>query len=331
MEKKSDHILIINSLRGIAASAVCFYHFICTTKDYITTPFLLDAFHYGQKGVQLFFIISGIVIPLSLINSGYSLSNWKNFMLKRFVRIEPPYLVAVAIGVFYLIARNYIPGTVAVDLTPSIKEIILHLGYLIPFFENVKWINEVFWTLAVEFQYYLALSILFPLLLTNKIWTRIVFYTLFIGAGFMGTSYEFFPHWAPYFLAGIVYTLYRKKRISHTEFWTMAAVLTGVIYHLLGGVDLGIAIVGLLLIHYLTNFKTKVTLFLGKISYSLYLLHSIIGAAFINYLSHRFTAPYQKFLVISLGFLISVFAAYLLYRFVEKPTHNYAKKIGQKA
>ncbi len=331
MPKKEDHILIINSLRGLAATAVCFYHFVYTTVDYVHDETIREIFHYGQKGVQLFFIISGIVIPLSLINSDYTLKQWKNFILKRFIRIEPPYIVAVLIGIAYLIIRNYIPGTITVNLVPSFQEIILHLGYLIPFFENADWINPVFWTLAVEFQYYLVLSLFFPLLLGKKLVLRIVFYLLFFGIGFLQIGDGFFPHWGPYFLAGIVYILMRKRIIPITEFWTVAFLLIPTIYYLFGVVDLGIAIGGLLLIHYCSNFKTRFTLFLGKISYSLYLLHSIIGAAFVNYLSHQFRAPYQKVIVILIGFAISVVAGYFLYRFVEKPTHNYAKKIGQKA
>ncbi|NOQ72164.1 MAG: acyltransferase family protein [Crocinitomix sp.] len=329
MDKKNDHILIINSLRGLAATAVCFYHFIVTTQDYVTDETLLSIFEFGDRGVQLFFIISGIVIPLSMINSAYTLKKWKSFILKRFIRIEPPYLVAVAIGIIYLIARNYVPGTVAVDLTPSFTEIVLHLGYLIPFVENANWVNPVFWTLAVEFQYYLALSVLFPLVLTGKLFYRSIFYAIFIGGGFATLSYAFFPHWSPYFLVGIIYILMRKEVITKLEFGIVAAVLAPIIYINLGPVDLGIAIVSLLLIHYLSNFKTKLTLFLGKISYSLYLLHSMLGAAFINYLSHSYKEPYQKFIVISLGFAISVGSAYILYRFVEKPSHKWAKKIGQ--
>ena len=329
MDKKNDHILIINSLRGLAATAVCLFHFVATTQDYVNNETVLSIFEYGDRGVQLFFIISGIVIPLSMINSGYSLKKWKSFILKRLVRIEPPYLVALAIGVVYLIARNYVPGTVAVDLTPSFTEILLHIGYLIPFVENANWVNPVFWTLAVEFQYYLALSLFFPLVLTGKLLYRSIFYALFIGGGFATLSYAFFPHWSPYFLAGIIYILMRKEVISKIEFGVMALILMPVIYFNLGLVDLIIAISSLAVIHYFSNFKTKLTLFLGKISYSLYLIHSMIGAAFINYLSHIYREPYQKFLVISLGFVISVGSAYILYRFVEKPSHKWAKKIGE--
>lgn len=331
MQQKSDQINVINSLRGLAATAVCFYHFVCTTQDFVHNEILLNIFHFGQKGVQLFFIISGIVIPLSLIKSGYSLQNWKNFMAKRFIRIEPPYLVAVGIGIFYLFIRNYIPGTVEIDMTPSFSTVLMHLGYLIPFFEGHQWISPVFWTLAVEFQYYIALSLFFPLLLSKKIIFRIFFYILFIGAGFLKISDGFFPHWSPYFLAGILYILWLKAIISNQEFWALNLILVPVIYYLLGPVDLGIAIVGLLVIHYFANAETKLTLFLGKISYSLYLLHAMIGAAFINYLSHIYTEPYQKFILVISGFIISVVAAYILYVFIEKPSHNWAKKIGQKA
>ncbi|MGB1103369.1 MAG: acyltransferase family protein [Crocinitomicaceae bacterium] len=331
MEKKKDHILVINSLRGIAAFSVVLYHFIVTTQDFIHTPWIRNTFDYGQRGVQLFFIISGIVIPLSMIKSNYTLKQWMTFLLKRFIRIEPPYLVAIALGVIYLIGRNYIPGTVAVDLTPSAKDVALHLGYLVPFFEDVRWINDVFWTLAVEFQYYLVLSVIIPLVLSNKIGLRILFYAIFIGAGFSGYNYEFFPHWAPYFLIGIGYILFRKNKIKLIEFTILELVLLVVNYYLLDLVDVGIAIVAIGIIHFGSDLKTRVTLFLGKVSYSLYLIHSIIGAAFINYLSHHVDTFWQKSVVILIGLAISIFSAWLLYRFVEKPTHQYAKKIGQKA
>ena len=208
MKEKSSHIIVINSLRGIAAMAVVLYHFICKTVDYVQNETVLSIFHYGHKGVQLFFIISGIVIPLSLINSGYTLKKFGTFIKKRFIRIEPPYLVAVAIGIFYLIIRNYIPGTVENDLTPSFIEIILHLGYLIPFFDNVDWVNPVFWTLAVEFQYYLVLALLFPLAISSKIGLRITFYLLIAGATFLPIGMSFFPYWGAYFMVGIIYVLY---------------------------------------------------------------------------------------------------------------------------
>jgi len=134
MPNRSLHIPILNSLRGIAALSVCFYHFVCTTTDYITDKTTLDVFHFGAKGVQVFFIISGIVIPLSMIKINYKLNQFPKFILKRFTRIEPPYIAVVILGIVYLVVRNYVPSANNVDLTPSIRDVFLHIGYLVPFF-----------------------------------------------------------------------------------------------------------------------------------------------------------------------------------------------------
>ena len=151
MKKESNQILVINSLRGLAALAVCFYHFVCTTTGFINNETILEIFNFGKKGVQVFFIISGIVIPLSMLKSGYKIKLLGKYLLKRFIRIEPPYLVAVVLGILYLYARNFIPSSTTIDLTPSFRDIMLHIGYLVPFIEDATWINPVFWTLSIEF------------------------------------------------------------------------------------------------------------------------------------------------------------------------------------
>ncbi|MFT4601098.1 MAG: peptidoglycan/LPS O-acetylase OafA/YrhL [Arenicella sp.] len=327
VSKKSDHIDIINSLRGIAALSVVLYHFVVTTIDFVQNETVKDVFHYGSRGVQLFFIISGIVIPLSLLNSGYTLKNSWTFIKKRFVRIEPPYLVAVAVGILYLIVRNYIPGTTEIDMTPSFTEIILHLGYLIPFVEGAEWINPVFWTLAVEFQYYLALALLFPLILSKKTTLRLLFYAIFIGVSFIPIGTHFFPYWASYFMVGITYVLFKKEFVGLAEYAILSVVLGAVIIYHQNLVDFGIALGAICLIHFVPKFKWKPTLFLGKISYSLYLLHSMIGSALVNYLSHIYRSPIQQFLVIAAGVMVSILSAYVMYRLIEKPTHAFARKI----
>lgn len=326
MSRHSSHIPVIDVLRGIAASMVCFFHFVCETIGFIHTDWVLHVFHFGSKGVQVFFVISGIVIPLSMINAKYTLSKWHKFILRRFVRIEPPYLIAVLVGVFYLFIRNYVPNTVEADLFPSGFEIILHIGYLIPFFEGTSWINPVFWTLAIEFQYYLFLSILFPLLLSNKLWARILFYGTFLTLPFLGFENSFFTFWSAYFLFGILYVLWFKKIIGLWEFMVLMMIDVLLIYQFYGIEDLIFAVFTLLIIHFLYFFKFKLGVFIGKISYSLYLLHSIVGAACVNYLSHYVTVWYWKIALILVGYGISVFGAWVMYILIENPSHKFAKK-----
>ncbi len=315
------------SLRGLAAAAVCFYHFVCTTTGFVRSQSILNIFHFGQYGVSLFFIISGIVIPIAMINSGYRIQKWHQFMIRRFVRIEPPYLVAVGIGITYLVVRNYIPGSAPIDLTPDFTNVILHLGYLVPFFENQTWINPVFWTLAIEFQYYLFISLLFPLILSKKFPLRILFYGSMIALSFLNSNTSFFPHWSVYFLIGITYALFFTKQISLIEYLSVSVVSIVVTIYELNVVNAAIAIAAICVIHFAKNLRFQMGDFVGNISYSLYLLHSIVGSAFVNFFSHRVSESWEKVVVILCGFLISLFSAYIMYRLVELPSQKAARKL----
>ena len=52
---------------------------------------------YGWLGVEVSFVISGLVIPLAIHRSfdRFSLQDFPAFMVRRLVRLEPPYLVSV--------------------------------------------------------------------------------------------------------------------------------------------------------------------------------------------------------------------------------------------
>ncbi|MBK7241407.1 MAG: acyltransferase [Flavobacteriales bacterium] len=237
-EKEFRWIIVINSLRGIAALLVCLYHFVIITTIFINDQTVLDVFQFGKKGVQIFFVISGIVIPLSLIKTNYKIDSIGPYLLRRFVRIEPPYLVAVALGVIFLFVRNHIPSSAAIDLVPTFQEIVLHVGYLIPFFEGTEWISPVFWTLAIEFQYYIIIALFFPLALSSKVGLHWIFNGLILISPFLVPSTSIFMGWSSYFGLGIFYALYISKKYSIQEFILAMLLCSIVVYLKQGWVDL---------------------------------------------------------------------------------------------
>ena len=325
--KKVERLNILDSLRGVASVVVVLYHFVTTTINYIENDTVITIFEFGDKGVQLFFIISGIVIPLSMINGSYKYSSFFNFLLKRLARIEPPYILSIIIGIFYLIARNYIPGTVSVDITPTVFDTVLHLGYLVPLVDGAKWINPVYWTLAIEFQYYLFMALTFPLLSSKNIYYRSIFYLLMLVLPFLDLQSSMFPHWTPLFLSGIIYVVYKSEHIVKSEFLIVFVLsLIFVQYHL-GTIDMFLALISIILIEKFADFKNRIGMFFGKISYSLYLIHSIVGAGFINLMSHYYRTPLEKFIVISIGFILSVISASIMYLIIEKPSIKFSKNI----
>jgi len=324
----SKKIPVINGLRGIAASMVAFCHF-ASLNGYIESASIKSIFALGNTGVYIFFVISGVVIPLSMIRGGYGYHNWGTFMLKRLIRLEPPYLACIALALIYFQVRMLVPTSVEADLMPGPKDLMLHLGYLVPFFK-ARWALGIFWTLAVEFQYYLIISLLLPLALSGNKAGRYSFYLFFLCCPFFLSNKFFFPLHGAIFLMGIVYTFLLTNIIESRECFILTLLCIAVslvvlpIKHTIAGVAT------LLIINFLPNLTNGVLEFLGKISYSLYLIHQVTGKALINVLSYKFRADYQKPIVIIAGYLFAIIAAYVFYRIIEKPSQKLSARIKYK-
>ncbi len=324
MKVAKHHIPLINTLRGIAAVLVCLYHFVCKTIDFISDGQVYDLFKYGQKGVQLFFVISAVVIPISLIKSNYRLKKFKWFFIRRFIRIEIPYVVSILACIVFLIMRNFGYQHAIFQNLPSIDSIFLHLGYLISLFDQYDWINQVYWTLAIEFQYYIFLGVFFSFAMHSKLLFRMCFYLAVVLLS-LWHSRANFPFWAPYFALGNIYVLFRYDYVKTVEFLVVTLLFSVFCYLNLGFLDLGIAYLGLLLIHFLGQINLKGGNFFGKISYSLYLIHGITGAAVVNILSRFANSGLQKAGVVGFGFLVALTASYVFWRFIERPSQSLSR------
>ncbi len=322
------YLPVINSLRGIAATAICFYHFVLSTANYVEETWIRTFFYYGQYGVPLFFVISGIVLPWTMLKNNYILKHWTNFITKRLVRLEPPYLASLVLATMYLLFQTYRHyGTIEF----SLFNFLLHLGYLIPFVKGQEWINPIYWSLAVEFQFYLFLSVALIFLKDHLWYRRWAMYVFIFGVSFISHEKALLFRWLPLFLVGILYVLKQYSIISLKEYFTISIFSLGLTYYLLGIPNLVVAIFTLIIVHYFPSYNPKYSNWLGKISYSIYLIHLIIGQALVNFLSHTYRLPYQKILVILLGYAVSVGAAWLLYQWVEKPSKQASKRIYYKS
>jgi peptidoglycan/LPS O-acetylase OafA/YrhL len=59
----------------------------------------------------------------------------------------------------------------------------------------------------------------------------------------------------------------------------------------------------------------------------LYLLHSIVGAAFVNVLSHHAHSAWEKGFILIGGIGVSILSAFLFYIAVEKPSQLLSAKV----
>ncbi len=91
-KKKLGYLSSLDLLRGLAAVAVCYFHFTHGNPDFLSkTNILYQSGRYGFLGVDVFFVISGFVIPYAMYRGMYRFKNFGTFLLKRVIRIEPPF------------------------------------------------------------------------------------------------------------------------------------------------------------------------------------------------------------------------------------------------
>jgi hypothetical protein len=99
----------MNALRGLAACSVVLSHFV-EFNDFISNGWLKYVAHFGRYGVDVFFVISGFVIPYALDQQAFNIRrDWLTFLTRRTIRLEPPYLFAAVVSTLYLYGTQQMP------------------------------------------------------------------------------------------------------------------------------------------------------------------------------------------------------------------------------
>lgn len=320
ISKSQQRIGVINALRAFAALAVAWGHFVAGQGKYLGL-----SGKYGYLGVDIFFVISGFVIPWSLYRSNYTLRDYPRFMVKRNVRLYPPYLASIAISILatnlILVPLFHIPR-----MTMTGRDLLLHFAYLNDLF-HVRWVNVVYWTLAVEFQWYLLVGLVMPLLASARKLARFAVTVAMLLAYYMFFWDRLVFHYLPVFLIGVFVFQYRARIIERSEMLGLIAVMAVGMSRISGWLVPMVAIPTALLIAF-SHFEHRAADRVGDISYSLYLLHLPIGVSVIGLLSHWL--PYSSWYIGVLdvvGVAASMGAAWIMYQFIEKPSQELSSAI----
>lgn len=325
---EAKRIGVLDPLRGVAALAVCLFH----SKGILPHNFWIGAIlEYGWLGVDMFFVISGFVIPYSLHMGNYKFSNFGNFIVKRAKRLHPPYLATIAIVFMQFQIYSIIPG-----LTPRQRDWSLwgHF-FLINGFLDKDWLLGVYWTLAIEFQFYVLLSLLFPLIVHGTAAIRFLTVLLIALSSALPIKIvdvygneELVFHWLPIFGIGMLTFQYLCKFLSFSLF-----VIGVLACSLVSVAEVGIqeTIVALGSATAIVAFRScrfspkNLFVFLGKISYSLYLCHSIVGQVVFAIARRLPSSLIVDYCFFFLAVILSVVASWLFWKLVEEPSRIWAR------
>lgn len=324
--KQNQRIDTIDALRGIASLAVCWFHLTNGNNKFLPEGILKLSGAYGWLGVEVFFVLSGFVIPFALWRANYKLSNYSTFVYKRVVRLDPPYITSILVVIVLAYISFLMPGFRGEKPSYSMFQIILHLGYMNPFF-GYSWINIIYWTLAIEFQYYLIIGLVYPLIVSKHLCIRYAALFILGLLAFLIPQDQFIFHWISLFILGLLVFYYKVGLISGYGFFVSLFIATSSSYIIHGAVICTATFVTSLVIAFV-KLRNKLATFLGDLSYSLYLMHVPIGGRMINLGTHFSLTTGGRVLVLMMAMGLSIIAAYAFYRIIEKPVQRWSSNIA---
>ena len=348
-------IYSLETLRGLAAMAVAFYHFPSDSLLFIQE---------GHMAVYLFFSLSGFVITLNYFKKINNFNSLIYFQKKRFFRLYPVHIFVLLVVLLiqclkYILIELGLPaGSEAFSGNPdmekagtswySLRDFILHIFLLQAITDYgyfLSW-NAAAWTISVEFYTYFVFGIV-TLISFRKSYIFIILLILYIYFNqnifdFINTSlnikfHRVFQSCMVYFFTGsLAFFVYDKVKYRFNDiiffilvilsFYFRGHVSTHTLFSVL------ILLVALLkndtISHQILN--NKILVYLGTISYSFYMIHQVVIYVFVQILkilnlgysfSENFSGATGSVFydtVITISYTgISIFIAIFMHRFIE--------------
>ncbi|WP_072366500.1 acyltransferase family protein [Chitinophaga sancti] len=349
--------LPLDGLRGYMALTVFLHHAALYCNLLVNGHWSVEnmsAFvQFGQTSVFIFFMITGFIFFSKLIDATNKTIDWQKYYVARFLRIYPLYVI-VLIMILVIIGKlsNW---TLFPPFSDRIMEVIFWLFFSQTTLNDYQYAptitSAVLWSLSREWQFYALFPLLGAVFLHIKISLKLILFSillllLFFIMNIPGDKMATIETNSPFLVGIFAAFLVRNKHIrqigskkivalfvllmivfSYTYYHTIFSFFP---YSLISISFIAIAS-GNSLFGILTNY---ISLILGQISYSIYLIHPVL--LFVVY--HMFpqiiqlvSSSQQSFWIVTsiVGALLMVICS-LSFRFIEKPFIEMGSKVSNR-
>ena len=336
---------LVQALRGIAALWVVLFHaaegkHIEAIQAAMPTWLFAGVFEAGHFGVSIFFALSGFVIAHSLRNADATPRYVGKFIVRRSIRLDPPYWATMALVIGQQLLEARIKGTAVLDISGG--QLFAHVFY-VQDLTGYPQISVVFWTLCFEIQFYLGFILLLMLerTLTARFGMKVggIARVIMFAAALAGALrlYQGLP-------TGVALIMWHAFFVGVCAYWAgqgawrwLVALVVLVIAIVASDATGDMMSAATAVALYLTFRSGKIATmlagkslqWLGMISYSLYLTHNVFtGSAYwaLGKVMPDGLASQSAQLVMVTGICLT--GAYVLWWLIERPAHDFAKRIG---
>ncbi len=363
-----NHIDALTWLRGVAAFFVIVSHVVRATEvQYSVTDepvrfFLTDFFAMGPFGVILFFVLSGSTLYFSN-GAMRGLVAVQRFYLKRFFRIWPAFVLALLVYILFglFFSALYIePQGVWVErqflASYTVNDVLAYMTLVFNITGPKELFNGAFWSLPVEFQYYL----LFPLIvlslrclgLAGPVCLAALLYLVPVSGLFDVASTNVFT--LAFSFCGGVLLAHCYRRFQHYRLHEHLGLGLSVLLVCLASairndyivfIDIpvisekwnwyGLIAIAMVYLMLVTDFRSQGTVArllkrYGEVSYSTYLYHNVfIGLSVLLMVNAGIETGWLKILLTFwLTFAGSYLVAELSFRYVEMPSMQFGRRLA---
>lgn len=361
---RHDRLRTLDGFRALAIVLVIGFHYYArwappespkSLYPYGALAASWAVFRYGYLGVNLFFIISGFVISMTLFRS----RGPGDFARKRFARLFPTMLLC---SLATYVAVSLLPQQA---MRVSWRDFLPSLTFTDPFLwshllgRDIHSMDGSYWSLYVEVKFYLWVGLLYFAAGSKRFFLSVagLFAALVVAVQGMklahlphvwGVEFVFALDYLPWFVAGIgFYALHEDHRdwrgwllVAEAALgeWAMLSRQPAAQGAALGALVLCYALFVVLLLRprWLSWLSLRPVAAVGMASYSLYLLHQTLGVAILVSLRGLLgpQAEWSAWVVTPMLTAVMILASLLIYRYWEVPAKDYllsAKALGRGA
>lgn len=337
-EDENKTFNLIQVLRFVAASAVV----ICHSSFYTSERLTLGSYVYkeGANGVSLFFVISGFVMILSSEKLLNRANGWREFLVKRLVRIAPIYWLVTTLKLLIMLAAASVVFHSKLNISDIVKSYLFVPALNMD--NEYRPIYGVGWTLNFEMFFYLLFALSLWLKLSPIRFLSMVFIPLAIASVFKTPKWPDIGFYADPIILNFLYGMIGAKLVISKRVLPLRLsiflMIVGALYLFIPryGFDISMAnpsvilsgIASFIIVYCSASVDynsfiviPKWLVYLGGASYSLYLVHPTVSPMVPTAL--RILGFHSSLVSVVLSVITSVVCSVIFYRICEKPLTNY--------